>query len=72
MFRLYASRSISFSFREGKCPYYNALSSKKIIWSVTDTILDVKVCLKIPIAKRIGAVVLVVYIILYDRKNVVY
>ena len=37
-----------------------------------DTILDIRVYLEIPIAKRISAVILVAYIIFYNRKNIIY
>ena len=63
---------IGFSFREGKRRRYNALGSKKILQSVTDATLNIRVCLEIPIAKRVNPVVLVAYVISYNRKNVVY
>ena len=63
---------IGFGFREGKRRRYDALSSKKVLRSVTDTTLNIRVCLEIPIAKRINPVVLVAYIISYNRKNVIY
>ena len=63
---------IGFSFREGKRPHCNALNNKKIIQSMMDTTLNVGVCLEIPIAKCVSAIVLVVYIIFYDHKNVIY
>jgi hypothetical protein len=63
---------IGFSFKEGKCPYYNALSSKKIIQFITDAILNIKICLKIPIAKRVSTIVLIAYIIFYNRENIIY
>ena len=37
-----------------------------------DTILNIKVYLKIPTIKRVGAVVLVTYIIFYNYKNIIY
>ena len=66
------ARGIGFSFREGKRRRYNALGSKKILRSITDTTLNIGVCLEIPIAKRVNPVVLVAYIISYNYKNVIY
>ena len=66
------ARGIGFSFREGKRRCYNTLSSKKILQSVTDAMLNIRVCLEIPIAKYINPVVLVAYIISYNYKNVIY
>jgi hypothetical protein len=37
-----------------------------------DTTLYIRVYLEIPIAKRIGAVVLVAYVIFYNYKNIIY
>ena len=72
MFCPYIGKGISFSFREGKYYHYNTLSSKKFIHFVMDTTLNVKVYLEIPTTKRIGAVVLVAYVIFYNCKEVVY
>jgi hypothetical protein len=37
-----------------------------------DAILNIGVCLEIPAAKRISAIVLVAYIIFYNYKNIIY
>jgi hypothetical protein len=39
---------------------------------MTDAIFNIKVCLKIPIVKRVGIIILVTYIIFYNYKNVIY
>ena len=65
------AKGIGFGFREGKRRYYNALSSKKILQSIMDTTLNIRVYLEIPIAKRVNPVVLVAYIIFYNYKNII-
>ena len=65
-------RYISFGFREGKCRYYNTLSGKKISWFMADAMLNVQVCLEIPIAKCISPIILVAYILFYNRQKVIY